>query len=363
MTSSQKRRVAKSSGPGRVANGLAAMLRREIAEGRMPAGEFLPSERELAAEHGLAVMTVRRALQALQSEGLVKVQPRRGCRVLPAANDPLRGCPVAYIHARPPDEVLDQVSKQINLTVQESVGRRGWSTLVVHLGDRAPSEVVEQLRAARVWGVILEAVDPELLGLLKATGMPVLMVNAWTESAEFDAVLQDNYQGGFLAAQHLIDRGHTEIGWLGHVASSNFSRERIGGALAALTSAGLEMPAELRSDTSIGDPDAAAVDLLSRTPRPRAVLALWTDVAVALAGAARKLGLQPGRDLDMVGWAIEERYHSYGGLFPGGKMPAMITWKVADLGRAAAARLSERRADPELPYMRINVATRLRAGE
>ena len=51
-------------GAGRVAGRLAAKLRTGIADGRIPAGEFLPTERELAAEHGLAVMTVRRALRS-----------------------------------------------------------------------------------------------------------------------------------------------------------------------------------------------------------------------------------------------------------------------------------------------------------
>jgi LacI family transcriptional regulator len=348
---------------GRVAGQLAAAIREDIAAGRVLAGAYLPTERELAAEHGLAVMTVRRALRALQSEGLVRVVPRRGCRVLAAANDPLKGCPLAHVHAYPADEQLDGVSTRINVTIQESVARRGWSTLVVHVGDRSAEEVVEQLRASRAWGVVLEAVDPELLGLLKATGMPVLMVNAWREGAEFDAVLQDNYQGGFLAAQHLIDSGHTEIGWLGDIAESNFSRERIGGALAALASAGLQMPPQFQADASIRDLDERALEFLGRPRRPRAVLALWTDTVIALAGAAERLGLAFGRDIDVVGWAIEEYYESYSHRFPGGKLPAMITWRVADLGRAAAARLAERRADPELPFMRINVSTRLRVGE
>jgi hypothetical protein len=40
----------------------------------------------------------------------------------------------------------------------------------------------------------------------------------------------------------------------------------------------------------------------------------------------------------------------------------MVTWQVADLARVAVSRLVERSADPELPAMRINVATRLRMG-
>jgi len=363
MASSPAKTTLPSPRAGRVAGRLATELRAAIAGGRIPAGEFLPTERELAAEHGLAVMTVRRALQTLQREGLVAIEPRHGCRVLSAANDPCRGCPVAHVHAYAESEILDNVHRHINLALQQSVARRGWTMLAVHVGGRAGGEVLEQLRTARAWGIVLEALDPELLALVRAAGIPAVMVNAWSEGAALDAVLQDNYQGGFLAAGHLIARGHRRIAWFGPVAESSFSRERLGGAAAALAAAGLDLPAELRTDTAGRDLEAAALALLSGRRRPTAVLALWTDVALALAAAARRLKLVPGRDLDMVGWALEERYDLYRPAFGEGTVPPMITWKVEDLARTAVARLAERRADPELPAMRISVATRLKMGD
>jgi len=351
-----------SATTGRVASRLAAWLRSDIVGGQVAAGDFLPTERELAARHGLAVMTVRRALRTLQREGLVAIEPRHGCRVLANANDPRKGCPVAHVHAYAEGAVLDNVHQHINLALQRAVARRGWSALAVHVGERSPAEVREQLRAARAWGIVLETVDRGLLDMVRDAGIPAIMVNAWYEGAAFDVVLQDNYQGGFLAAQHLLNRGHRRIAWFGPVGESCFSRERLGGAAAALAAAGLDLPAELRTDTAGRDLEPAALELLSRRDRPRAVLALWTDVALALAAVARKLKLVMGRDLDMVGWALEERYDVYVPAFGEGAVPPMVTWKVEDLARAAVSRLAERSADPEIPCTRINVATRLRMG-
>jgi len=358
---SGNRRNPVISGTGRAGSLLAVKLRAEIMGGAIAAGDFLPTERELSAGHGLAVMTVRRALQQLQREGLVAIEPRRGCRVLAAANDPLKGCPLAHLHSYPADEALDGVQNSINLALQAAAARRGWSTLAAHLGGRGAAEVLEGLRTARTWGLVLEATDPALLGLVRNSGLPAVFVNAWSEGAPFDAVLQDNYRGGYLAAEHLLARGHREIAWLGPVGASSFSRERLGGAVGALAAAGLEPRLALVADTAGRDMEAAAAELLSRPDRPKAVLALWTDVTLALAAAVRKLGLVLGRDLDMVGWALEEHYERYRPLFNGAAMPPMITWKVEDLARAAVARLAERRADPGLPAMRITVATRLMA--
>ncbi|HVL96302.1 MAG TPA: GntR family transcriptional regulator [Solirubrobacteraceae bacterium] len=59
---------------------LAAVLRRRILDGELAAGTPL-REQHLAAEHDLARHTVRAALRALATEGLVRVEANRGARV------------------------------------------------------------------------------------------------------------------------------------------------------------------------------------------------------------------------------------------------------------------------------------------
>jgi len=351
-------------GTGRTAAKLAALLRSRIAGGHVTAGDFLPTERELAGEHGLARMTVRRALRTLEREGLVAIEARHGCRVLAAANDPRRGCPLAHVFSTGADEpVLDGLHQHIHLALQGVVAQRGWSMLEVHMSGRPGAEVLEQLRTARAWGMILDAADPKLLALIRASGMPAVLVDAWSEDSPLDAVLQNSYQGGFLAARHLLERGHKRIAWFGPVAESSFSRERFGGAAAAVAAAGLDLPVSQRTDPSGRDAEAAAMELLSGPDRPRAILALWRGEAVATAAAARKLGLSLGRDLDVVGWAIEEQYDSYAAEFDGDPVPPTIVWSSSDMARMAVARLSDRLADPKLPPMRINVSARLRTGK
>jgi DNA-binding LacI/PurR family transcriptional regulator len=338
-------------------------LRSRISEGRILAGQFLPTERELSAEHGLARMTVRRALRALERDGLVAIEPRHGCRVLSAANDPRRGCPVAHVFSTgSSEEQLDAIHQHIHSALRGVLTERGWSMLEVHMSGRPGGEVLEQLRTARAWGMILDAADPDLLALIRESGTPAVLVDAWREDSPLDAVLQNSYQGGFLAAQHLLERGHRKICWFGPVADSSFSRERFGGAAAAVGAAGLDLPLAQRLETAGGDAEALALKLLSRRDRPRAILALWSGLAAAAAAAARKLGLVVGKDLDLIGWTIEEQYEAYAANFAGGPVPPTIVWSSSDMARMAVARLSDRLANPKLPPMRINVAARLRAG-
>jgi len=59
-------------------------LRSEIENRDLPVGERLPSERELAALHGISRLTARRALQLLQQAGYVDAQQGRGSFVISA---------------------------------------------------------------------------------------------------------------------------------------------------------------------------------------------------------------------------------------------------------------------------------------
>ena len=57
---------------------LTAILREQIADGRLPHRTALPSLTQLAAEHGVAVTTVQKALDPLKAEGLIVTYPGRG---------------------------------------------------------------------------------------------------------------------------------------------------------------------------------------------------------------------------------------------------------------------------------------------
>jgi len=61
-----------------------------IIEGVYPEGEMLPSVRALAAEQGANPLTVAKAYQQFQNDGLVEVQRGVGMYVVKGAADTLR---------------------------------------------------------------------------------------------------------------------------------------------------------------------------------------------------------------------------------------------------------------------------------
>jgi DNA-binding LacI/PurR family transcriptional regulator len=343
---------------------LAGELRAAIAAGRIPAGEALPRIRELGPRYGVSRETARRAVKELESTGLVVSKPRHGYCVQAKANDPDRGLPVAFVISEP--EEMGQwnpFSRVLLAGLQKAASERGWSLLAVGTGKRSGGDVMQQLRACRAGGMVLDAARPELIELAAAIGLPVVMMDSWEAEMRTDAVVQDSFQGALLAAQHLIDQGHTRIAWVGQIAQSLQSRERFGGAAAAFQAAGIVPPAGFICDASRGDIRTIVRELLQRPDRPTAVLGLWVSPVQELVAAALEQGLRPGKDIEIIGWSEEEAYNgSYRTLFPSGYLPPTMVWSSTELAGTALARLAERRCHPALAPLCIKIPVRLRKG-
>ena len=84
-----------SDGPGPLHRKLSDALRAAVAPGMLPAGERLPSERDLATRLAVSRSTVVAAYDTLRGEGLLESRQGSGTRVRPAA-------PAAATRARRP---------------------------------------------------------------------------------------------------------------------------------------------------------------------------------------------------------------------------------------------------------------------
>lgn len=60
---------------------VAARIEAEIADGTLPPGAMLMGERAMAEEYGVAIGTVRRAMEDLRDRGLIVTLPHKGTYV------------------------------------------------------------------------------------------------------------------------------------------------------------------------------------------------------------------------------------------------------------------------------------------
>jgi DNA-binding LacI/PurR family transcriptional regulator len=344
---------------GRAAADIADVIRDDISSGRAAAGHFIPSVRAIAESQSVDRETVRRALKALEAEGLIAAEPRQGYRVLPGANDPDKGCPLAFV-AGGAEKVRSFGSMGgLMQSLSEISERRGWPLLAIGTGGRAPQEIVAQVRAARSFGIALDVESPQLVVAVRQSRIPAVMVNAFDMGSGLDSVMQDGFLGGMLAVQHLLAQGCRRVAWFGNNKKGEHRADRYGGACAAMDDAGREFCA--RFEAGKENEDEKAREMLSGPDRPDGVVALWRSRSQAVVRAGHVLGLRPGRDLHVVGWCPEELYgHDYLEGLGGGKAPPVISFSIRTVAETTVARLTERRENPTLPPLRVKVPVRLR---
>ncbi len=89
---------------------LRAQIAGRAASGELPAGTRLPTVRTLAAELDLAVNTVAKAYRALEADGVITTEGRRGTFVSGASGD-ARAAAAAYV----------ATARRLDLTLPEAL--------------------------------------------------------------------------------------------------------------------------------------------------------------------------------------------------------------------------------------------------
>jgi DNA-binding LacI/PurR family transcriptional regulator len=114
----------------------------------------------------------------------------------------------------------------------------------------------------------------------------------------------DNVDGGYQAAQHLIDLGHRRIAYIGDQSGLQSDAERRAGFKKALRKAGLTIPAEylMRGDGRAGGGCECALQLLALPEKPTAIFCYNDMTALGAMEAAAAQQVVVGRDLSIVGF-------------------------------------------------------------
>ncbi len=160
----------------------------------------------------------------------------------------------------------------------------------------------------RVDGLLLVSLAPtdDEVSHFTAAGVACVLIDC--EHPCLPRVVTDDVEGGRLATQHLIDRGHRRIGFIGDGAdpAGRFvaSPRRRAGWAGALRAAGLPAPPELARTGRHSEAEgrAAAAALLELPDPPSAIFAASDTQALGVLDAAAERGLDVPGDLAVVGF-------------------------------------------------------------
>jgi LacI family transcriptional regulator, galactose operon repressor len=206
--------------------------------------------RDVAALASVGVMTVSRVVN-----GRGGVSPQRAARVwqaiekldyrhnITARHLRLTGQPTATIGVLLED-VANPFAAELLRAVENVVSEQDCLVLCASSDGDATREraLLNAFCARRVDGLIIMPCGPDYRYLLPEVrrGAQVVFADRPAPTIAADTVISDNFGGARLAVTHLLDRGHTRIGFLGDLRRIYTAAERYRGYRAALQDAGID---------------------------------------------------------------------------------------------------------------------------
>lgn len=157
---------------------------------------------------------------------------------------------------------------------------------------------------------------PNEIARLHAVDVPAVFID--TSAAGFPSVVIDNVAGSRLAVEHLIERGHTRIGYIcGPLTPSlgfSVNRERQRGYELALHAHHVALRTEYICPSADGREAGkqATFGLLDLPKPPTAIFAASDEQAFGVIDAIQARGLQIGTDIAVVGYDDLELAHYVG---------------------------------------------------
>ncbi len=190
----------------------------------------------------------------------------------------------------------------------ESAQGEGYSLLLFTPRDTADelTTYAEMLRTGSVDGFVLSGVDhgDERPGWLRRLEAPFASFGRVKVAGAGQPWVDVDGEAGVMAAvDHLVDRGHRRIAFLGWPTGSAPGECRVGGWRRALRKHELPGRAAIaRAANTVDDATAAALRLLDAEEPPTAVVAASDVLALGCFAAARQRGMEVGRDLAVIGF-------------------------------------------------------------
>ena len=160
--------------------------------------------------------------------------------------------------------------------------------------------------AEQVDGLLITPVQTgiDTILCLKEAEVPFVLLGRRFEELKTHYVVTDDVRGGYLATEHLIELGHTEIALINGPPHISSAKERRRGYRSALLEHGIEPDDGLIRSGAITAADGyrEATALLRSTRRFTAIFCYSDFVAFGAMAAVREAGLHIPEDVAVVGY-------------------------------------------------------------
>jgi LacI family repressor for deo operon, udp, cdd, tsx, nupC, and nupG len=299
--------------------------------------------RDVAAAAGVSTATVSRALRGLPNvdgetrERVKKIASTLDYVISPSASRLASGRTGSIAVITP--YIARWFFSEVIAGAESVMQQAGMDLLLMNVGDyqnggsRIPPTPRIRRRVDGILIVALPPQDPDLESIVNL-GMPTAMIGGVTPG--IDCVVIDDVAAARKATEYLISLGHSRIALIsGKSGAARFTagsqRERGYRAVMAEHFLVEDPMLEVSGHFTIEGGESGMDALLNQLNPPTAVFAMSDEMAFGAIRSLRTHGLEPGRDVSIVG-IDDHPMSSYLGL-------TTIAQPVADLGKKAGERL------------------------
>lgn len=206
-------------------------------------------------------------------------------------------------------DVANTYFAELLLGVHQELEKHGYTVLLGTTFDSVSNQehLISTMLEHRVGGIILCPVSNttgESMERILSLGVPLVHTVRELPEINCDYVGVDYRQGAEMAIRHLIQKGHQRIAFIGGIPEATTWKERMEGYRMAHQKAGLPMDESLvlpSLPTREGGLAACQKILQHRNP-PTAIFCFSDLIAFGVIIGLRKVGLEPGKDIDIVGF-------------------------------------------------------------
>ena len=203
---------------------VANVLRAGIIDADKGETTRLPTERDLCDIHRVSRITIRKAMDLLEQEGLIQRAPSRGTLTVPVAIrrwKRLRQNRVIHVLtawrqlADIPATFYGQIYQGVLHRSEEAGYQSSTLKLPVHRTELARN--LHLPNADTTLGVVLIGLEHEsMIQLYTDAGFSVVVIDYWTTNPQADAIVADCFAEGQTAAEFLVRQGHSSLFYIGN---------------------------------------------------------------------------------------------------------------------------------------------------
>jgi LacI family transcriptional regulator len=338
----------------------ADIIVQKIEDKKIPVGQKLPSQDSFCKIFDISVYTVKEGLSNLVKEGYISRRPNRGTFVI--SSQPNKSIDLK----RKNEIVILNCTSELNKTYEyarnrqimrgiEGSAREKEIYILYSEANNGKEMLFLKEKQNDIAGlIIVDAITPKNYRIIKSMSIPFVLIGDLLQEKptkpEVDVIVNDDFQGIYLATKHLIDLGHRKIGYASYfLRKHSWDIGKTRGYETALRESGILCDRKL--EIEIGKIDsvvlAARVKEEMKGPVPfSALICNDTDIYDEAIKVFGEKGLRVPDDVSMV-------------VNSGGDKVTGVSYNQVDMGRIAFERLIKRLTDSDWKPERIVVPYKL----